>query len=162
MLRRSSSPSRLLLLKNSDQPPSLATSSTPRESSWKYGIHASSRISARVRYAFRADARDCHANAAETSLMLALDPAMVRADRLADADDPDSTGSLVFAHPVNRTSRNGVTGKPSGATAADGERLHAFMVADLAAVVRAGLLEEPPLPHGYGERAVGFERARQR
>lgn len=119
-------------------------------------------ISARVRYAHRADARDWHANAAETSLMLALDPAMARPDRLAGADDPDRTEGLVFAHPVNRTSRNGVTGRPSAATAADGVRLHAMMVEDLASLVRAGLMEEPPLPHGYDERAVGFERARPR
>lgn len=119
-------------------------------------------MSERVRDAFRADAGDWHANAAETSLMLALSPALVRPDRLASSDDPDRTGGLVFAHPVNRTSRNGVTGRPSAATAAAGERLHAMMVEDLAGLVHAGLMEEPPLPHGYDERTVGFERARQR
>jgi creatinine amidohydrolase len=70
-------------------------------------------LSERVRARHCADADDWHANEAETSLMLALAPDMARPDRLADADDPDRTDGCVFAHPVNRTSSNGVTGTPS-------------------------------------------------
>ncbi|GJD93260.1 creatininase family protein [Methylobacterium iners] len=109
----------------------------------------SATISERVRAAHFADAEDWHANAAETSLMLALAPALVRPERIAEADDPDRTAGLVFAHPVNRTSRNGVTGRPSQASAAEGERLFAWMVEDLAALIRRGLSETPPLPHSY-------------
>jgi creatinine amidohydrolase len=111
-------------------------------------------LSERVREEHFADAADWHANDAETSLMLALAPEIVRPGRLADADDPDRTEGLVFAHPVNRTSRNGVTGTPSRASAEKGERLFAWMVEDLVAIIRRGLAETPPLPHGYDEPAA--------
>ena len=106
-------------------------------------------ISARVRAGFFADAEDWHANAAETSLMLAHAPELVRPDKLSAADDEDRTGGLVFAHPVNRTSRNGVTGFPSRSTIRQGESLFRMMVEDLAALVRRGLTEQPPLTHSY-------------
>ena len=82
----------------------------------------SATISPRVREFHFADGGDWHANDAETSLMLATAPDMVDSSRLWEADDPDRTDGLVFAHPVNRTSTNGVTGQPSRATAAKGEQ----------------------------------------
>jgi len=106
-------------------------------------------LSPRVRAAFFADAEDWHANAAETSLMLAEDPELVRPEKLAAADDADRTGGLVFPHPVNRTSRNGVTGFPSRATRKQGEELFRFMVEDLTALVQRALTEQPPLNHSY-------------
>jgi creatinine amidohydrolase len=109
----------------------------------------SATVSERVRAAHFADAADWHANAAETALMMATAPALVRPDRIAAADDPDRTEGLVFAHPVNRTSRNGVTGRPSAASRAEGERLFGWMVEDLSDRVRRGLAETPPLPHPY-------------
>ena len=111
-------------------------------------------VSERVRAAHFLDAEDWHANRAETALMQAVAPALVREDRIAQADDPDRTGGLVFAHPVNRTSRNGVTGTPSQASAAEGAELFAWMVEDLTALVRRGLTETPPLPHSYDGPAV--------
>jgi creatinine amidohydrolase len=112
-------------------------------------INAAS-LSPRVERAFQADGQDWHANAAETSLMLAVAPELVRKNKLRGADDPDRTAGLVFAHPVNRTSRNGVTGRPSRARAAAGRRLFAWMVADLAKLLRRGCREKPPLPAAYG------------
>lgn len=109
----------------------------------------SATVSERVRAAHFADAQDWHANAAETAMMQALAPELVRPDRIATADDPDRTEELVFAHPVNRTSRNGVTGRPSEASRAEGERLFGWMVEDLSALVGRGLAETPPLPHSY-------------
>jgi creatinine amidohydrolase len=106
-------------------------------------------ISPRVRAEFLADAMDWHANAAETSLMLALAPGLVRPEKQASADDEDRTAGLVFTHPVNRTSRNGVTGFPSRATRPKGETLFKIMVEDLVDLVRRGLKEQPPLPHNY-------------
>jgi creatinine amidohydrolase len=106
-------------------------------------------ISPRVREAFFADAADWHANAAETSLMLHLFPELVRAVAIPSADDPDRTGGLEFAHPVNRTSTNGVTGSPSLGTREDGRLLFKWMVDDLAARVSAGLTETPPLAAGW-------------
>jgi creatinine amidohydrolase len=106
-------------------------------------------VSPRVRKEFEADGADWHANAAETSLMLALAPELVRAERLSDAGDPDRTGNCFFSHPVNRTSSNGVTGRPAMATKEDGVRLFSWMVDDLAAQLRAALTERPPLGHSY-------------
>ncbi len=106
-------------------------------------------LSVRVRAEFFADAEDWHANAAETSLMLACAPELVRPEKIAAADDEDRTGGLIFAHPVNRTSKNGVTGFPSRATKAQGGNLFRMMVEDLSAIVRSALIEKPPLAHSY-------------
>ena len=106
-------------------------------------------ISPRVRAEFFADAEDWHANAAETSLMMTLAPELVRPEKLAAADDPDRTGGLVFAHPVNRTSLNGVTGFPSRASRQQGEDLFRLMVEDLTNLVRSALTEQPPLSQSY-------------
>lgn len=106
-------------------------------------------LSERVAAFHRADGADWHANDAETSLMLARAPALVRLDKLAEADDPDRTGGCVFAHPVNRTSTNGVTGKPSEATAEKGRRGFDWLVEDLEALVRRGCSETPPLAQSY-------------
>lgn len=106
-------------------------------------------LSGRVGEFHASDAADWHANDAETSLMMAIAPQLLRADRLHEADDPDRTGGCVFAHPVNRTSSNGVTGRPSLATSAKGERFFAWMVEDLAGLVRSGSVERPPLEASY-------------
>lgn len=111
----------------------------------------SPQVSERVRGIHFADAEDWHANDAETSLMLAVAPGMVRPDLLAAADDPDRTDGLVFAHPVNRTSRNGVTGAPSRATTANGRLWFEWMVEDLSALISRGMNEAPPLPYSYFE-----------
>ncbi|TVP78376.1 MAG: creatininase family protein [Puniceicoccaceae bacterium] len=101
---------------------------------------------------FTRDGADWHANAAETSLMLALAPEMVRPDQLAQADDPDRTEGCVFSHPVNRTSRNGVTGQPSQATAQDGTALFEQLVTSLTALIKKGLVEKAPLDASYFKR----------
>jgi creatinine amidohydrolase len=106
-------------------------------------------ISERVRQFHFADAADWHANDAETSLMLAVSPEMVRPDLLTQADDPDRTAGQVFAHPVNRTSLNGVTGTPSLSTAAKGHEAFGWMVDDLSALIQRGLAQTPPLGQSY-------------
>jgi len=109
----------------------------------------SATISARVRAFHFADGDDWHANDAETSLMLAVAPEMVDSTLMAAADDPDRTEGLVFAHPVNRTSTNGVTGTPSLASRTKGEQGFTWMVEDLSDLVCRGLREQPPLSHSY-------------
>lgn len=109
-------------------------------------------ISERVKERHFHDADDWHANEAETSLMLALKPDMVIKNRIEDADDEDRTEDCVFSHPVNRTSRNGVTGKPSLASRDRGEELFKWMVEDLSTSIRKGLDEQPPLPHSYFDK----------
>ena len=109
-------------------------------------------VSERVKQAHFADGGDWHANDAETGLMMAIAPQMVRADCIGRADDPDRTEGLIFAHPVNRTSTNGVTGTPSLATAQKGETLFKWMVEDVGRIVETGLNEKAPLSNSYYER----------
>ncbi|MDO8826892.1 creatininase family protein [Methylophaga sp.] len=118
------------------------------------GLINTAQISARVKKAHHDDAEDWHANQAETALMMALHPELVREDKLADADDPDRTDGCVFSHPVNRTSLNGVTGKPSAATKADGEMLFTWMCEDLTHLVMKAINEHPPLKHSYHQSLV--------
>jgi len=91
------------------------------------------------------DGADVHANRAETSLMLAVAPHMVRWPRVADADDPDRTGDLVFRYTAPSLSINGVTGRPSEATATLGRRLFESAVDSITEMVARGRAEEPPL-----------------
>jgi creatinine amidohydrolase len=81
--------------------------------------------------------------------MLAIAPAGVRPDRLSAADDPDRTCGCVFAHPVNRTSLNGVTGKPSLATVEKGRVLNDWLLKDLVGLLERGRIEKPPLDRSY-------------
>lgn len=111
----------------------------------------SATVSERVKARHFEDADDWHANEAETSLMMALAPDLVRPERLQDSDDPDRTEACVFSHPVNRTSRNGVTGTPSLASVAKGEELFDWMKQDLTQVIEKGLDEQPPLPFSYDD-----------
>ncbi|MCB5189413.1 creatininase family protein [Methylobacillus arboreus] len=110
-------------------------------------------MSPRVKQFHHADGDDWHANDAETSLMLAQAPEMVREDQLDYADDPDRTGGLVFSHPVNRTSLNGVTGRPSISSAEKGSNWFEWMVEDLSQIISKGRKEQPPLVHSYSSRA---------
>lgn len=92
-----------------------------------------------------ADGNDIHANRAETSLVMALAPQLVHGDRIADADDEDRSGGLVFRYTAPSLSTNGVTGRPSQATAELGEQLLRRSAAAVAELVERGRLEEPPL-----------------
>jgi creatinine amidohydrolase len=95
-----------------------------------------------VRERVRADAGDWHANAAETSLMLHLHPDLV--DRDAITDDPDRTAGRLLSYTVRETSRQGHTGSPSQATAAEGELLFETAAGELAAAFVRARAEEPP------------------
>jgi creatinine amidohydrolase len=92
-----------------------------------------------------ADGEDIHANRAETAMVLAIAPHLVRTDRMADADDEDRTAGLVFRYTAPSLSTNGVTGRPSEATADLGEKLLGLAAAAVAGRVRRGRTEEPPL-----------------
>lgn len=92
-----------------------------------------------------ADGEDIHANRAETSLVLAIAPDLVRAEAIADADDEDRTAGLVFRYTAPALSTNGVTGRPSEATAELGQQLLELIAAAVAGRVERGRTEEPPL-----------------
>jgi len=91
---------------------------------------------------YQKDGVDIHANRAETSLMLALDPEAV--GDIA-ADDPDRTEGHVFTWPVADTSLNGVTGRPSEATREEGLSMLSHLGEALAELVRRAQQEAAPL-----------------
>lgn len=91
------------------------------------------------------DGEDIHANRAETSLMLAVAPELVHLDRIGSSDDPDRTDDLVFRYTAASLSTNGVTGRPSEASAELGWRLLDKTVSAIGALVARGRVEEPPL-----------------
>lgn len=85
---------------------------------------------------------DAHAGRLETSLMLAVAPALVRTDRAAPGNtEPveELFGDLV-ARGVRPLAANGVLGDPTDASAEEGRELLAAAVADLVAVVDAWAL----------------------
>jgi mycofactocin precursor peptide peptidase len=76
---------------------------------------------------------DAHAGRTETSVMLALAPSEVRPGA-AEAGDTRPLAELLpdlRAHGVRKVAANGVLGDPSGASAAEGERLLGLLVASL-------------------------------
>ena len=80
---------------------------------------------------------DAHAGRSETSLMLALAADLVHLDR-AIAGDTTPIDELLPAlreHGVRTTSPSGVLGDPTGATAAEGERLLGVLVGSLGAIL---------------------------
>jgi creatinine amidohydrolase len=93
-----------------------------------------------------ADGSDIHANRGETSVMLALAPELVHLDRMLHADDADRTDELVFRYTASSLSRNGVTGRPSEATAEMGETIIGWAVDTLVDRIGRGRIEEPPFP----------------
>jgi creatinine amidohydrolase len=98
-----------------------------------------------VRRESTVDGDDVHAHRAETSIMLAIAPHLVDLDKAAMADDADRTEGLVFRYTAPALSTNGVTGRPSLATVELGSRLLDLTVEALAALVRRGRAEKPPL-----------------
>jgi creatinine amidohydrolase len=98
-----------------------------------------------VQEAVAADGEDIHANRAETSIMLHIAPESVDVEAMLSADDIDRTSGLTFRYTAKALSRNGVTGRPSEATAELGRTLFEAVVDVIAAKARAGLTEQPPL-----------------
>jgi creatinine amidohydrolase len=80
---------------------------------------------------------DAHAGRVETSLMLALSPEDVRLDAAVRGETRPLTEILagLRTRGVRGVSPSGVLGDPAGASAAEGERLLALLVADLAATL---------------------------
>jgi creatinine amidohydrolase len=86
----------------------------------------------------RVEDGDLHAGRIETSLMLALAPALVGPARPAEATSPAAALLPVLrARGVKAVSRSGVLGDARGATAREGAELLAKLVADLALFVDA-------------------------
>lgn len=89
------------------------------------------------RWPHRADGApdDLHAGRIETSMMLAIDPGLVRLER-AEAG-PHTTVAELRAKGVQAVSPNGVLGDPDGASGSEGERFISGFVSDLVFAVEA-------------------------
>jgi len=98
---------------------------------------------------------DAHAGRVETSIMLALAPDDVRLDAAAAGETRPLAEIMdaLRASGVRHVSQNGVLGDPSGATAAEGERLLSGLVAALAETLDQTL---NALGSGAGHGAAGF------
>lgn len=102
-------------------------------------------LTPRLRAAMLHEGRDVHGNRAETSMMLHVAPGLVDLAAAAGADDEDRTEGLVFRYTASALSRNGITGRPSEATAELGAELMREAAGALGALVERGRTEEPPL-----------------
>ncbi|MGY1630808.1 mycofactocin biosynthesis peptidyl-dipeptidase MftE [Geodermatophilus sp. SYSU D01186] len=82
---------------------------------------------------------DAHAGRTETSVMLHVEPALVRTDRAVAGDTTPIAELLprLRAEGVREVSPTGVLGDPAGASAEEGAELLATMAARLGAAVRA-------------------------
>jgi mycofactocin precursor peptide peptidase len=90
-------------------------------------------------------AGDAHAGRTETSLLLHLDPDLVRFDD-AEPGEPAPVASLIDRlrrDGVRAVSPNGVLGDPRGASAEEGERLLAELTAGCVRALDALLVPEP-------------------
>ena len=84
------------------------------------------------------DGGDAHAGRTETSLLLALDPAAVRPERpVGRTDALSELLPELRAGGVAAVSPNGVLGDATGASADEGHRILAFLLADLGGHVAA-------------------------
>jgi creatinine amidohydrolase len=108
----------------------------------RVGLASWYELTPEIAAAVTADADDWHAHEAETSLMLHLRPELVV--REAIRDDPDRTRDLVLSYTVAETSREGLTGSPSRASAEQGARLFEAVVRALAERLEAARTESPP------------------
>jgi creatinine amidohydrolase len=111
----------------------------PQARVWLQNIYEAS---ARVTAEYTADAPDSHAAAAETSMLLAVAPDLVKLDRAVD--EPDRTIGRLFSYNVAQVSASGVVGRPSDASREKGFRLIEMIVEDLTEKTLAALEEEPP------------------
>ncbi len=91
---------------------------------------------------YREDAPDFHANEAETSMVLHLEPDEVVVD--ATIDEPDRTVDRLLLYPMPAVTASGVVGAPSGASAQRGAELFGSLVDALAdRLVRARAERDP-------------------
>jgi creatinine amidohydrolase len=99
-------------------------------------------LSAEIAARYTQDAPDFHANEAETSLMMHLEPDAV--DVSALADEPDRTVGRVLLYPMPAVTATGVVGAPSGASSTRGAELFEQLVDALAALLRTARAEHDP------------------
>ena len=100
-------------------------------------------VSPRVHAWYCQDAANFHANCAETSMMLALEPELVRMDRAID--EPDRAEQCFFSYRMDLETLHGVVGRPSAATREFGLALIEACAADLTEQLGRAMTERIPL-----------------
>jgi creatinine amidohydrolase len=99
-------------------------------------------LSPEIAARYSEDAPDFHANEAETSMLLHLEPGAV--DVAAAVDEPDRTVGRVLLYPMPTVTKSGVVGAPSGASAQRGEELFQRLVDAVVALLTAARGEADP------------------
>jgi creatinine amidohydrolase len=99
-------------------------------------------LSPEIAARYAEDAPDFHANEAETSLMLHVDPARVHAARAVD--EQDRTVGRVMQYPMPLVSASGVVGAPSGASRERGAALFDALVDALSDLLTTARAEVDP------------------
>ena len=99
-------------------------------------------LSPEIAARYTQDAPDFHANEAETSMLLHLEPGQVRPDRAVD--EPDRTVGRVLQYPMPPVTESGVVGAPTTATPERGAELFAMLVDALAELLAAARAERDP------------------
>lgn len=90
------------------------------------------------------DAEDPHANAAETSMLLHLAPALVHSERAVD--EADRTIGRVLTYGMPDVTNSGVVGRPSTASVAAGKQLFGDIVDGVVELLGRARRETNPLP----------------
>jgi creatinine amidohydrolase len=88
------------------------------------------------------DAADIHANVAETSMVLALDPESVEMDKAEDVEDV--TIGKVWRYAMPAVTRNGVVGRPSESSASLGRQILDTIIADFEKLLEQAEHEDWP------------------
>ncbi len=105
-------------------------------------------ITGQANAGYFSDADDPHANVAETSMVLYLDPDLVALDRAVDEED--RTFGRVLTYPMPDVTHSGVVGRPTAATADSGAALFTAIVDGIARLLEQVRAETEPFP----DRAV--------
>lgn len=100
-------------------------------------------ITAEANLGYLIDAEDPHANAAETSMLLHLAPALVHSERAVD--EADRTVGRVLTYGMPDVTTSGVVGAPTTATVASGEQLFDAIVDGVVELLGRARLETDPL-----------------
>lgn len=99
-------------------------------------------ISPRAMGLYQRDGEDFHANRTETSVMLRLRPHCVHMDCAHDVED--LTIGRVWTYPVPPVTVTGVVGRPTEASADDGQMVLDALVEDFTALVEKAAAEDWP------------------
>jgi creatinine amidohydrolase len=100
-------------------------------------------ITARAAQGYLADAEDPHANEAETSMLLHINPDLVHIDRAVD--EVDRTVGRVLTYGMPDVTVSGVVGRPTSANVYSGEALFTAIVDGIVELLGRARLETDPL-----------------